>query len=132
MLKNNDSVSTRSSLWHFEIAHPIWFALIFLGMSYVSLLAYMPEVIPFDQLGFIGAIGQKLYLEYQIGTILLFWFAWSCHFFEALYVVKVANECGLSTTCLTLWFLQTICLGYASTHLIRKYRKKEQIKLKSQ
>jgi len=53
-----------------------------------------------------------------------FWLAWSAHFIEAVYVAKVASNLGLRASCVVLWFIQTICFGYASTGLILKYRNK--------
>ena len=65
----------------------------------------------------------KLHLN-GVGFSLRFWFALGLHFFEAVYVVKVAKSLGINAMSRNRWFFQTLAVGYLSTRLILAYRRK--------
>ncbi len=93
-----------------------------------KVLAYLPEYIPFDRLGYFGKFSKYMISEHKLLVILIFWAMWSTHFCEAIYVVRVAHSLNLSKRCLNRWFFQTLLIGYPSTRLMLNYAEKERKK----
>ena len=62
--KKNETVE------YFRSPGILWFVAIVPSMLYLSILAYKPEIIPFESLGFIGSFSKYLYTNHKLITIL--------------------------------------------------------------
>ncbi|CAF0842358.1 unnamed protein product [Brachionus calyciflorus] len=110
-----------STIDYFERPHPFWFAIIIPSLVYLAVLAYMPDLIPFDSLGPLGALSRYLHENHKIIPIVILWMALATHLFEAIYVVKTAHSLQINAKCKSRWFFQTLMLGYPSTRLMNKF-----------
>ena len=65
-----DKNAAKQPIDYFKSPNPLWFVTIIPAMAYLSLLAYQPELIPFDKLGPLGTLSSYLYKNHKLITIL--------------------------------------------------------------
>ena len=114
----------KASVEFFRRPNIIWFLIIIPAMVYLSILAYVPEVIPFNKLGPLGDLSQYLNKNQKILVWIICWSAWALHFFEAVFVVRRAKDMNVNAACRNKWFFQTLLVGYPSTRLMNRYYNK--------
>lgn len=98
---------------HSSIAHPhpVWWIAIIGGMSLTAWIAF-------------NATGYQLWSEavtayWPQGVFQwIFWLASAVHVLEAMYAYRLAQQSGIGRA--GTWTLQTLLLGYASLHLLRR------------
>ncbi|XP_026209693.1 transmembrane protein 254 [Anabas testudineus] len=107
---------------YFRRTSLFWIVAVTLGMGYFTCTVFVPEIIPFEQLGAFGTFCKHL-VDNHAGIMYKgWWAAWAVHTFEAFIALKVCSNKGINNTATRyLWFIQTILFGFASLGLLLKY-----------
>ncbi|XP_038593675.1 transmembrane protein 254 [Micropterus salmoides] len=107
---------------YFRRTSLFWIVSVTLGMGYYTCTVFVPEKIPFEELGPFGSFCRYLVVNHADIMYKGWWAAWAVHLFEACFALKVCSNKGIDNVASRcLWFVQTFLFGFASLGLLIKY-----------
>ncbi|KAG7512920.1 transmembrane protein 254 [Solea senegalensis] len=108
---------------YFKRASLFWIVVVTVSMGFFTCTVFVPEKVPFAQLGAFGSFCKHL-AENHAGFMFKGWCAaWAVHAFEAFIAMRMCREKGITnSTTRCLWFVQTLLYGFASLGLLLKYK----------
>ncbi|XP_046885221.1 transmembrane protein 254 [Hypomesus transpacificus] len=108
---------------YFKRTSLFWIITVTLSMGYFTCVVFMPEHVPYDNLGPLGSLSKYLVHNHHELMVQGWWAAWAIHVFEALVAMRICRAKGIAgPTTRLLWFVQTILFGFASLGLLIKYK----------
>ncbi|XP_071400800.1 transmembrane protein 254 [Centroberyx affinis] len=107
---------------YFRRTNLFWIITVTFSMGYFTCTVFVPEKIPFENLGPLGTLSRYLVDNHADLMYKGWWAMWAVHVLEAVVAMRVCSQKGIdnaATRC--LWFVQTVLFGFASLGLLLKY-----------
>jgi hypothetical protein len=109
----------------FQPVNPLWYPACDGGLLQLGVLAFWPNIMPYEYMGLFGQFLKHLAYSYHYTLINVFWIAIFLHVFEAIVAIRLCKKLNMDSDTTRRWFIQTLLLGYVSLGKLRAHAAKK-------